>query len=200
MMRAMPPQLPFTFEPVRTERLLLRMMTTDDVDDIHAYQSRDDVCRYLLFEPRDRTDVAEKVAQHAAATTLTGDRDYWQIAVEHDGRVIGDVFFTIKSVEHSTGEIGWTMHPDFHGHGYMTEAAGAVLRLAFETLDLHRVIANLDARNDASVALCRRLGMREEAHHLEDMWSKGEWTDSRIYALLAREWPELSGRSGPAPS
>ena len=188
-MRAMPPRLPFTFEPVRTERLLLRMMITDDVDDIHAYQSRDDVCRYLLFEPRDRTVVAEKVAQHAAATTLTGDGDYWQIAVEHDGRVIGDVFFTIKSVEHSTGEIGWTMHPDFHGHGYMTEAAGAGLRIAFETLSLHRVIANLDARNVASVALCRRLGMREEAHHLEDMWSKGEWADSYIYAVLAREWP-----------
>ena len=187
-MRAMPPRLPFTFEPVRTERVLLRMMTTDDVDAIHAYQSRDDVCRYLLFEPRDRTVVAEKVAQHAAATTLTGDGDYWQIAVEHDGRAIGDVFFTIKSVEHSTGEIGWTMHPDFHGHGYMTEAAGAGLRIAFETLSLHRVIANLDARNVASVALCRRLGMREEAHHLEDMWSKGEWTDSYIYAVLAREW------------
>ena len=76
-MRAMPPHLPFTFEPVRTERLLLRMMTTDDVDDIHAYQSRDDVCRYLLFEPRDRAVVAEKVAQHARrppsrATATTG--------------------------------------------------------------------------------------------------------------------------------
>ena len=188
MMRAMPPHLPFTFEPVRTERLLLRMMVADDVDAIHAYQSREDVCRYLLFEPRDRAVVAEKVAQHAQATTLAGDGDYWQIAVEHDGHVIGDVFFTIKSVEHSTGEIGWTMHPDFHGHGYMTEAAGAGLRIAFETLGLHRVIAVLDPRNAASIALCRRLGMREEAYHVEDMWVKGRWDDTGIYALLAREW------------
>ena len=188
MMRAMPPHLPYTFEPVRTERLLLRMMTTDDVDDIHAYQSRDDVCRYLLFEPRDRALVAEKVAQHAQATTLTGDGDYWQIAVELNGRVIGDVFFTIKSVEHSTGEIGWTMHPDFHGRGYMTEAASAGLRIAFETLGLHRVIAVLEPHNAASTALCRRLGMREEAYHVEDMWVKGRWEDTGIYALLAREW------------
>ena len=188
MMRAMPPHLPFTFEPVRTERLLLRMMTTDDVDDIHAYQSRDDVCRYLLFEPRDRTTVAEKVAANAAASTLAKDDDHWQIAMQLDGRVIGDVFFALRSVEHATGEIGWTLHPDFGGRGYMTEAAGAVLRLAFETLDLHRVFANLDARNDASVAMCRRLGLREEAHHLEDVWFKGEWSDSYIYAVLAREW------------
>lgn len=182
-------QLPFSFpSPLRTERLVLRFMTDDDVDDIHAYHSREDVCRYLLFEPRERAVVTEKVAQHAQARTLTADGDYWQIAVELDGRVIGDVFFTIKSCEHETGEIGWTLHPDFHGAGYMTEAARAVLGLAFDAIGLHRVIAVLDPRNGASIALCRRLGMREEAYHLEDMWFKGEWGDTGIYALLAREW------------
>jgi RimJ/RimL family protein N-acetyltransferase len=85
------------------------------------------------------------------------------------------------------------MHPDFHGHGYMTEAAGAVLAVAFEQIGLRRVIANLDPRNTGSAALCRRLGMRKEAHFVEDFWSKGEWTDSAIYALLAREW---AGRRG----
>ena len=48
--------------------------------------------------------------------------------------------------------------------------------------------ANLDPRNDASAALCRRLGMREEAHFVEDIWFKGEWADSAIYAILDREW------------
>lgn len=182
-------QLPFTFPaPLTTERLVLRFMTTDDVDDIHAYQSREDVCRYLLFEPRDRATVAAKVAQHAEARTLGGDGDYWQIAIELDGRVVGDVYFSIKSVAQQTGEIGWTMHPDVHGRGYMSEAAGAVLAVAFEQIGLRRMIANLDPRNAASAALCRRLGMRHEAHFVEDMWSKGEWTDSGIYAILAREW------------
>src|SRR5690349_11299661 len=196
----MPPHLPHTFEPVRTERLLLRMMTPADTDDVYAYQSLPDVCRYLLFEPRSRALVAEKVAGQAVATTLTVDGDYWQPAVELDGRVIGDLFFRLESIEHQTAEIGWTLHPDFGGRGLMTEAASALLGIAFETLALHRVFANLDPRNTASAALCRRLGMREEAYHVEDMWSKGQWTDSSIYALLAREWGGLSARSGPAPS
>jgi RimJ/RimL family protein N-acetyltransferase len=181
--------LPYTFpSPLRTERLTLRTMRPADVDDVHAYQSREDVCRYLPFEPRDRDVVAEKVAKYAGATTLAKDGDYWQLAVERDGRVIGDLYFTIASAESAGGEIGWSMHPDHHGHGYMTEVATAVLEIAFKTIALHRVRAVLDPRNAASIALCKRLGMREEAYFVEDLWFKGEWGDTGIYAILDHEW------------
>jgi RimJ/RimL family protein N-acetyltransferase len=186
-------RLPHGFAaPVRTARLVLRTMTAADVDDIHAYQSRADVCRYLPFAPRTRAEVAEKVAQYSEATALGGDGDYWQLAVERaekPGRVIGDVYFTIKSVADAAGEIGWTLHPDFTGRGYMAEAAGAVLDIAFGDIGLHRVSAELDPRNVRSAALCRRLGMREEARFVEDTWFKGVWGDSAIYAILDREWP-----------
>ena len=176
--------------PVCTSRLVLRTMTVDDVDDIHSYQSREDVCRYLQFEPRTRDEVAEKVAKYSTALALSGDGDYWQLAIERasdPGRVIGDVYFTIKSAADAAGEIGWTLHPDHTGAGYMTEAASAVLGIAFDDLGLHRVRAVLDARNDASIALCKRLGMREEAYFVEDLWFKGEWADTAIYAILDRE-------------
>jgi RimJ/RimL family protein N-acetyltransferase len=188
-------RLPFVFEqPIVTERLVMRMMRTSDVDDIHAYQSRDDVCRYLLFEPRSREVVAEKVAAHAEATTLAADGDYLQIALElrdtesAPGRVVGDSYFTLASLENSRGEIGWTLHPDFAGRGYAAEAARAVLGLAFDRIGLHRVYAELDARNHASAALARRIGMREEALLLQDMWFKGDWSDTGLYAILRSEW------------
>jgi RimJ/RimL family protein N-acetyltransferase len=185
-------RLPYEFPaPLRTSRLVLRTMTAGDVDDIHAYQSREDVCRYLTFEPRTREQVAEKVAKYSAATVLAGDGDFWQLAVELadcPGHVIGDVYFTIKSAVSAGGEIGWTLHPDFRGKGYMTEAAGAVLEIAFTQLGLHRVSAELDGRNDASATLCERLGMRREAHFVEDLWFKGAWGDSVFYAVLDREW------------
>ena len=177
--------------PLRTARLVLRTMTDADVDDIHAYQSRADVCRYLPFEPRTRDEVAAKVARYATARSLGGEGEYWQLAIEQAGdrgRVIGDVYFTIKSVANATGEIGWTLNPSFWGHGYMTEAATAVLQVAFAELGLHRVIADLDTRNEASAGLCERLGMREEARFVEDLWFKGAWGDTTIYAILDREW------------
>jgi RimJ/RimL family protein N-acetyltransferase len=144
-----------------------------------------------MFEPRTRDEVAEKVAKFSAAHVLNGDGDFWQLAIERSsepGQVIGDVYFTVKSVAIAAGEIGWTLHPSFSGQGYMTEAASVVLELAFGRLGLHRVHAVLDPRNDASVALCRRLGMREEAHFVEDLWFKGAWGDTAVYAILAREW------------
>jgi RimJ/RimL family protein N-acetyltransferase len=187
--------LPFVFEePIRTERLLLRLMTADDVDDIHAYQSREDVCRYQLFDPRSRDEVSEKVEHNAVATTLASDGDYLQLALElpgrsgERGRVIGDSYFSLASIENSRGEIGWSLHPDFGGRGYATEAARAVLDLAFRRIRLHRVTAELDPRNDASIALCKRLGMREEAFFVKDLWFKGAWADTGMYAILRDEW------------
>lgn len=157
------------------------------MDAVHAYQSREDVCRYLPFEPRAREEVAARLPERFASRPLAADDDSWQIAMELDGRVIGDVFLALRSIEHGTGEIGWSMHPDHEGRGYMTEAARAVLELAFRGLGVHRVFARLDPRNVPSAALCRRLGMRLEATFLEDIWFKGEWGDTAVYALLARE-------------
>ena len=186
-------RLPYELgSPLRTERLVLRTMGMDDVDAVHAYQSREDVCRYLPYEPRSREQVAEKIAKHAAALRLAVDGDYLILAVESDGHVIGDVYFSLRSVENATAEIGWVLHPDFERRGYMTEAARVILDLAFARLGLHRVFAQLDPRNHASAALCRRLGMREEAHLVEDLWFRGAWSDTAIYAILDREWPSTS--------
>ncbi|WP_125776830.1 GNAT family N-acetyltransferase [Antribacter gilvus] len=187
---------PFAFSgPITTARLSLRPMRESDVDSVHAYQSREDVCRYLLFEPRDHARVAEMVADYVAHDRLERTGDYLQIAVERrsDGAFLGDVYFQLKSVPNRTGEIGWTFHPDHHGSGYATEAARAVLGLAFGVLGLHRVVAELDPRNDASVAMCRRLGLREEAHFVRDLWFKGDWADTGVYAILAEEFAPPRG-------
>lgn len=67
-------------------------------------------------------------------------------------------------------------------------AARALLAFAFETLRVHRVVARLHPENVASVRMCDRLGMRREAHMVEDLWNKGAWEDTGVYAILAREW------------
>ncbi len=181
---------PYAFEAVRTARLELRLMTLDDVDDIHAWMSDPEVVRYQLYEPRTREVVAEKVAEYLAATQLEKNDDFVQPAIVLDGVVIGAIYFKLESVADSSAEIGWVLRREYHGHGYAYEAAAAMLTVGFEQVELHRIFAELDPRNAASVALCTRLGMREEAHLVENLMFKGEWADTGIYAILDREWEQ----------
>jgi RimJ/RimL family protein N-acetyltransferase len=80
------------------------------------------------------------------------------------------------------------LHPDHQGHGYATEAAAAILELAFGTYGLHRVYGCVEPRNTASARVLERLGMRKEAQLVENGWGKGEWRSEAVYAILAREW------------
>jgi len=176
--------------PLETERLRLRLMTPDDTDAVHAYQSREDVCRYMLWGPRTREDVADRVQAWSRADRLRGEGDYLQLAVERreDAAMLGHLYLRIRSLDALTAEIGWTLHPDHQGRGYAAEGARALLAWVFDRLGIHRVTAELDPRNEASVALCRRLGFREEARFRQDLWFKGAWADTGVWAILSPEF------------
>ncbi|MEV0839386.1 GNAT family N-acetyltransferase [Actinocatenispora sera] len=177
--------------PIRTPRLLLRPVTADDVDAMVAYRGRADVCRYLPFEPMDRAEVVESIATRWTTTALTDADQALLLGVEliATGRLIGDLVLFFHSREHRGGELGYVINPDLAGQGYATEAAAALLDLAFDGLGLHRVVARLDERNDASARMARRLGMRQEARLVQNELFKGEWATELDFALLASEWP-----------
>ncbi len=177
--------------PVRTARLLLRPLTVDDVDALFAYRRRTDVCRYVPFEPMTREVIRERLASHWANTELTAEGQALTLGVEvaETGDLVGDVVLFWHSREHGGGELGYVVNPDFGGHGYATEAAHALLRLGFDELGLHRIIARVDERNESSAKLARRLGMREEARLVHNEFFKGEWTTELNFAMLADEWP-----------
>ena len=178
--------------PIETRRLLIRPLdATSDVDDVFAYQSRADVCRFIPYEPRTREQVAERLADpERTRSTLDKDGQVLSLAVElrETGRVIGDVVLIYSSAEHQCAEIGYVFNPDQHGKGYATEACHALLALAFDGLKVRRVIARIDDRNTASGAVLRRIGMRQEAHLIETELFKGEWTSEIDFAILDHEW------------
>lgn len=180
--------------PIRTERLTLRPFTPGDLDDLYAYQSREDVTRYLLWGARTRDEVAEALRARLSMTSLERDGDRVVLAVDLDGRVIGDVMLGLDSLEHRGGEFGYVFHPDVAGHGYASEAAVEMLRLGFERVGLHRVVGRADARNAASCRLMERLGLRREAHFVQNELIRGEWTDEVVYAVLAAEWADRRTR------
>lgn len=184
----------------RTDRLVLRPFRHGDESAVLAYRRRADVCRYLPADPMTQATAPAFIADRIAARRLEADGDRLVFAVELDGLVIGDVLVRVGQVADRQAELGWVFNPDFHGRGYATEAARELVRLSFDELGVHRVWAQLDARNTASARLCERLGMRHEAHLRQDMWLKGEWTDSAIYAILESEWSAAYRKFSPSAS
>jgi RimJ/RimL family protein N-acetyltransferase len=178
--------------PIATPRLLLRPFRADDLDDLYAIQSREDVNRYLYSSPRTRLEVADVITTRTAMGTLEGEDDSLVLAAElrETGTVIGDVNLAWRSEEHRQGEFGFVFHPDHHGRGYAGEAAVEMLRLGFDHLGLHRIVGRADGRNAASARLMEKLGLRREAYFVQNERVKGEWTDEVVYAMLASEWAD----------
>ena len=176
--------------PIFTDRLALRPYQESDLDAVHDMLRRPEVVRYLYWDVKTRDEAADMLARRVTNDALRAEGDWLVLAVtlRETGAVLGDVILKWESQEHRQGEIGFVFHPDYHGKGYALEASRVVLRLGFEELGLHRIVGRCDARNTASSGLLARLGLRREAHLIQNEWVKGEWTDDLIYAMLASEW------------
>ena len=167
----------------------------DDAEQVYAYYGREDVARYLLGEASERAEWDDRYREWAEAKGRV-----WGFVIEYGGRVVGDMVLMFRGP--SQAELGWVIHPDVGGRGIATEAARALLEVGFGHFGFHRIWAALDGRNGPSARLCERLGMRLETHKLQDYWSKGEWTDTLEYGVLASEWEAVRAssaeRGGPA--
>jgi len=170
--------------------MLLRPFVAGDFDAVFDMQSRPEVVRYLYWDVRSEDEVHVALEKKIAAARIKteGDALFLAVVLKETGRLVGDVVLQLVSLEHQHGEVGFVIHPDHQGWGYATEATRELLRIAFEDLKMHRVTGHLDARNQASARVLEKLGMRREAHLLENEYVKSEWQSEVIYAMLDREW------------
>ena len=176
--------------PIETERLRIRAYTRGDLEALLGMFGRADVSRYLMWEPLDRGSAAAMLERRIDQDHIREEGGGLGLAVEarEGGRFVGEVVLRWLSEPNGLGEVGWSIQPEAQGKGYATEAAREMLRIGFEGMRLHRIVAECDPRNEASIRVMERLGMRREAHHIDSMWLKGEWVGAIVYAMLDREW------------
>ncbi|BCL17317.1 GNAT family N-acetyltransferase [Micromonospora sagamiensis] len=184
--------------PLVTDRLLLRPFRADDVDALHDLRTRADVLRYLYWPPATIEQTRDVVAQRLTMNTLSRENDALVLAVEQraTGRMIGEADLRWLSVEHRQGEVGVILHPEAQGSGFATETVSALLDLAFDRLGLHRVVAQTNAHNAASIRALHRLGMRQEGHLRQCVHVAGVWHDELVFAILAEEWASTAPTGG----
>ena len=173
-----------------TERIYVRPLQKSDAQSMLEYHSDPQVTRYIPWPTRNLEQVREALDKYITYITLEKEGDYLMLGFfrKEDNQLLGQINAMYRSEEHQLAEFGYVINPRFAGQGLATEAVKEMISQIFKTGKFHRVIARMDARNNSSARLCERLGLRLEAHHLQDDWFKGEWTDTYIYAILKNEW------------
>lgn len=145
-----------------TERLTLRPYRADDAEQWFAIQSEPAINRFMNWPDRDRESSLRHLRDRMRHTRFSVLDDFLALAVELDGRLIGDVSLRLKCVR-PTGrnvEVSWLLHPDYEGYGYAVEAASAALTLAFDHVHARWAVAYIDVHNPKSIALAERLNLR----------------------------------------
>ncbi|MDM5208961.1 GNAT family N-acetyltransferase [Cytobacillus kochii] len=167
---------------ITTERLLIRPFKRNDLQDVFAIYKNDDTCKFLLHEKWTDEDMNKRFDKKLANYALTKE-SMLSLAVIYKTKVVGDLSVWYTGMK-DTVEIGYSFSNKVSGRGLATEAVSSLVYKLFDEFKVHRIQANLDARNIASQKLCERIGMRKEAHFIQDFWNKNEWTDSIVYGML----------------
>lgn len=165
-----------------TERLIIRPFESNDIDDVFNIYNNNNTCKYLLHDKWTDENLEKEFNKKLDNSALIKE-SVLSLAVVNGTKVIGDLSVWYTDMK-DTVEIGFSFLNTVSGKGYATEATRSLVENLFNEINVHRIQANLDARNEASKKLCERIGMRKEAHFIQDFWNKGEWTDSIVYGML----------------
>src|SRR5438552_3356913 len=145
--------------PIETERLLIRPFEPGSDGDAMARVYCDpEVMRLISGGTLAGRDAVTALLDTYANAQAERGFSSWGVVERRTGRLIGDVGFGIFE---PTGdvELGYTLTRDRWGRGYATEAAGACLAAGLAHIDVPRIVAVMDAENEASMRVAERIGM-----------------------------------------
>jgi len=180
------------FPTINTDRLSLRWIRTEDVDDFYAVYSNPQVMRYWSTPPLADKEAARKLISEIQKD-VAGQRILkWGIALRPADNLIGSITLFNMDFTHRRAEIGYAQGRAYWGNGYMKEGLTAVINYAFATLNLHRIEADVDPRNDGSVRSLERLGFQREGYLRERWQVNGEIQDAFFYGLLRPDWEKAN--------
>ena len=173
---------------LRGARVHLRAMRPDDVPALFALQSDPAGMRYWSYPPLTRIEQALEMFDKNERAAHAGDCLPWAVALARDDAMIGTCTLFAFDAKHRRAMIGYALARAHWGHGYAQEALRLALGHAFGPLGLHRVEADIDPRNAASLRVIERVGFVREGL-LRERWLVGDDVqDSAMYGLLAREF------------
>ena len=173
---------------LRASRVKLRPIVTADALVLFAIFSDHEVTRYWSRPPMTHVAQARRLVRDVRAGYRSGDTLQFGIERTEDGALIGTCTLFHFYPTCRRAEIGYALGRPYWRQGLMHEALSRLLAYAFDELDLARLEADIDPRNDASARALERLGFVKEGFLRERWIVSGVASDTALYGLLRREW------------
>ncbi|RXZ79530.1 N-acetyltransferase [Paenibacillaceae bacterium] len=175
------------------KQIYLRQMKFADWVDVHAYASKEIVCRFQPWGPNTEEQSQAFVQQIIDdSQRIPRKRFVFAIVEQSSENMIGAGEFNIRSATNRSGEIAYIVHPDYWGKGIATEVAGLLVNFGFIECKLHRIYATCDPRNIGSSTVLSRTGMTQEGRLRDELRIKDGWRDSLVFGILEHEWGTMS--------
>lgn len=178
-------ELNFTpFPEIDTERLLLRKLQLDDQEAVFEMRSNPEVMKYI---PRPLAQTLTDALEHIVQNLKISDANEganWGIEEKESKKLIGSICVFHIQKENYRGEVGYILNPKWHNKGIMNEALQAIIKFAFEKMNLHSLEALIDPANIASAKLLEKNKFRKEAHFRENFFYQGKFQDTVIYSMV----------------
>ncbi len=173
------------FPAIETERLLLRHLRMDDLEQLYLLRTNEQVNLHLNKAPDASRDATKAKIEEILASQNKNEAILWVICLKSEPeKMLGNIGYWHINKEHYRAEVGYILHPDFWKKGIMKEALNAILEYAFTKTDLHSIEANINPDNIASGMLLESCGFVKEAYFKENFYHDGVFYDSIIYSRL----------------
>ncbi|MFV8327424.1 GNAT family N-acetyltransferase [Flavobacterium sp. ZS1P14] len=172
------------FPNLETERLVLRRIDVNDVNEIFTLRSNPETMKYI---PRPLVKTTEDALDHIAmidAKIENNEGINWGITLKDNPKLIGIIGHYRIKPENYRAEIGYMLLPEFNGKGIMPEAVKEVVNYGFTVMQLHSIEAILDPENFGSEKVLQKSGFVKEAYLKENEFYDGRFLDSVIYSIL----------------
>lgn len=182
----------FTDMPeLKTDRLTIRKMELDDVNDMYSYTSLGEVCKFLLWTPHYNVESTRGYIEMVRRSYRRGEVADWAISLDSEHRMIGTIGFSNVDTENNSVEIGYVLNPSYWGKGYAREALTRVVEVAFTNLLVHRAQLRIMDGNVRSENVALACGFKKEGSLRDMLLVKGQYRTINMYSMLSDDYFSL---------
>lgn len=150
------------YKEIKTKRLILRPLSIEDLNMVHAYASDEENAKYMVYLPNETLEETQDFLLEVCTEWKKDVPSFYEFAITLDENLIGAVCIYLDS-DRKEGEIGWILNKKYWNHGYATEAAIAMKEFAFDELKVSRLVAHCDSRNISSYRIMEKIGLTLES-------------------------------------